>query len=206
MASLAGMAHVPRDRKHRALVLASLDRQARGAPVHAWDLATESEASDWASSYRTIGQFMTTDLFTVRPWDQVDLAACLMDWEHIRHVPVEDDAGRLAGLVSHRSILRLVAQGATKTGPVGIAAIMKTDPVTASPETTTLDAIALMRRHHIGCLPVVSGGKLVGIVTEHDFLMVASSVLAEQLAAVQDPRPVPVEAGVDAPKEEQQEA
>ena len=50
------------------------------------------------------------DLFTVHPEDVVDLAASLMEWEHIRHVPVEDDAGHLVGLVSHRALLRMLAR------------------------------------------------------------------------------------------------
>ena len=66
---------------------------------------------DWRESYRNVGQFMSTDLFTVRPDDIVDFAATLMDWRHVRHVPVEDDRGRLVGLVSHRALLRLVATG-----------------------------------------------------------------------------------------------
>ena len=44
---------------------------------------------------------------TVHPEDLVDLAASVMEWEHIRHVPVEDTDGRLVGLVSHRALLRL---------------------------------------------------------------------------------------------------
>ena len=45
---------------------------------------------------------MSTDLFTVKPDDLIDLAASVMDWRHIRHVPVEDDEGHLVGLVTHR--------------------------------------------------------------------------------------------------------
>ena len=95
---------------------------------------------DWAQNYRTVGQFMSTDLFTVRPDDLVDLAASVMDWRHIRHVPVEDEAGRLVGLVSHRDLLRLLARGlADKSNePVAVRQIMKPDPVTITPDTPTL--------------------------------------------------------------------
>ena len=51
---------------------------------------------------------MTTDLFTVNQDDVVDMVACVMDWKHIRHVPVEDDDRHLVGLVTHRSLLRLL--------------------------------------------------------------------------------------------------
>ena len=43
---------------------------------------------------------MITDLFTVRPEDVIDLAASLMNWQEIQHVPVEDDEGRLVGIVT----------------------------------------------------------------------------------------------------------
>ena len=54
---------------------------------------------------------------------------------------------------------------------------MRPDPVTVTPETSTLDAIELMRKHRVGCLPVVQGGKLVGIVTEWDFIEMAAQLV-----------------------------
>jgi CBS domain-containing protein len=126
----------------------------------------------WSDNYRTVGQFMSTDLFTVRPDDLVDLAANLMDWRHVRHVPVKTDAGRLVGLISHRDLLRLFARGLTRASaePVTVRSIMKSDPVSVSPSTPTLDAVELMRAKRVGCLPVVENGLLVGIVTAQDFL------------------------------------
>ena len=58
---------------------------------------------------------------------------------------------------------------------------MKTDITTVTPETPTLAAIRLMRRLRVGALPVVDNGKLVGIVTEEDFMDIASRLLEEQL-------------------------
>ena len=73
-----------------------------------WPLCdVEGMETSW-HSFLTVGQVMSTDLFTVRAHDLVDLAASMMQWEHIRHVPVEDDAGHLVGLVSHRDLLSLV--------------------------------------------------------------------------------------------------
>lgn len=167
----------------RALTSATIRRQESGRPVHTWELAKAQDAEDWRGSYRTVGQFMTTDLFTVRPQDVVDLAASLMEWEHIRHVPVEDDEGRLVGLVSHRALLRLIGSGlgAEASRPVAVEQIMKRDPVTVTPETPTLEAIELMRKHKVGCLPVVNGESLVGIVTERDLIEVAATLLEESL-------------------------
>jgi len=126
---------------------------------------------------------MTTDLFTVHPEDVVDLAASLMDWRHIRHVPVEDNDGRLVGLVSHRSLLRLVGQGmkGKERQAVAVKDIMKRDPVTVTPATATLEAIELMRKHKVGCLPVVEETRLVGIITERDLIRVAAMLFEKHL-------------------------
>jgi len=181
--SLAGMP--ARSRPHercRALTAASLERQKVGEPVHTWELATLDEAQDWRHSFRTVGQFMTRDLFTVQPDDLVDLAANVMDWEHVRHVPVEDDAGRLVGLVSHRRLIRLLAQGGVRNDePIPVARIMKVDPITVTPDTLTVDAISLMRDHRVACLPVVREDKLVGILTERDLMEVAAQLFQEHL-------------------------
>jgi CBS domain-containing protein len=125
---------------------------------------------------------MTQDLFTARPDDIVDFAATLMDWRHVRHVPVEDDNGLLVGLVSHRALLRLVAQGRVgRDHKVLVAEIMNREPVTVTPDTRTVDAIRLMREKKLSCLPVVQENRLVGIVTEHDLIVVASRLLESYL-------------------------
>jgi CBS domain-containing protein len=152
--------------------------------VHTWELADTGEFEGWKESYVQVGQFMTTDLFTVHPEDVVDLAASLMDWRHIRHVPVEDNDGKLVGLVSHRTLLRLVGQGmrGAERTPVAVKDIMIGDPVTVTPSTPTLEAIELMRRHKIGSLPVVEeGNRLVGIITERDLIRVAAMLFEKHL-------------------------
>ena len=171
------------DQRLRCLVHSMVDQQSSGKPISEWVLADYCVEQDWRDSYRTIGQFMTQDLFTVRPDDIVDFAASLMDWRHVRHVPVEDDEGRLVGLVSHRSLLKLIAQGrAGSEEKLAVAEIMDHRPVTVHPETPTVDAIRLMREKRLACLPVIRGDKLVGIVTEHDFIRIASRLLESQLS------------------------
>jgi len=125
---------------------------------------------------------MTTDLFTVHPEDVVDLAASLMHWRHIRHVPVEDDEGRLIGILSHRDLLRLVVRGELNNSKeLAIRDVMKTELITISPETPTLEALRLMRENNIGCLPVVRNERLLGLVTAYDFLTVSAKLLEEKL-------------------------
>lgn len=173
------------DQRFRSLTLGTIERQADNKPVHEWDLAGLNQETGWQQSYLKVGHFMTTDLFTVQPEDVVDLAASLMDWRHIRHVPVENKSGDLVGLVSHRALLRLVGRGVSSGGDearnVSVADIMKRDPVTVSPETPTLAAIETMREHKVGCLPVVENKKLVGIITERDLVHVAANLLEQHL-------------------------
>jgi CBS domain-containing protein/gamma-glutamylcysteine synthetase len=168
------------DERYRGLTATMLDQQWSGKPVHTWPLAELESSADARDSYRTVGQFMSTDLFTVHPEDLIDLAASVMDWEHLRHVPVEDHEGHLVGLVTHRQLLRQVSQGQSGR-PVAVREIMRPDPVTVTPETTTLEALELMRSSKLGCLPVVQDGKLVGLVTESDFIDVSARLLDEWL-------------------------
>ncbi|MFC1702575.1 CBS domain-containing protein, partial [Pseudomonadota bacterium] len=99
------------DQRMRCLVRSMVEQQTTGRPISEWVLADFCEDQGWRESYLKVSQFMATDLFTVRPDDIVDFAATLMDWKHVRHIPVEDDDGGLIGLVSHRALLRLVAEG-----------------------------------------------------------------------------------------------
>ena len=151
--------------------------------MHTWPLMEASEEADWSHGYQTVGQVMATDLFTLRPDDLVDLAASVMDWRHIRHVPVEDEEGRLVGLVTHRALLRLLSRGTRthNTNPLTVREIMKPAPVTVSSTTPTLEALELMRSNRVGCLPVVDDGQLVGIVTSYDFLDASARLFKEQL-------------------------
>ncbi len=174
-----------KDARFRALTAALAEHQSTpSAPVHTWPLAAlPTDGDHWRFSYRQVGQVMTTELFTVHPEDVVDLAANLMDWQHIRHVPVENEEGHLVGLVTHRSLLRLIGRRrrADDRKAVPVRDIMRTKLVTVSPETSSLEAISLMRTRGVSCLPVVDGDQLVGIVTEADFIEVAAKLLEASL-------------------------
>jgi CBS domain-containing protein len=163
--------------------------QISGEPMHEWDLAAIPPQSDWIDNYKTVEQFMVTDLFTVRPEDVVRLAASLMHWRHIRHVPVENDDGKLVGVVSHRDLLEHFALGKRVEGTECVVRdIMKKDLITVTPETPTLQALRLMRDKNIGCLPVVRDGRLIGLITAYDFLTVSAKLLEERLSALAETR------------------
>jgi CBS domain-containing protein len=178
--SFDALAGVPNEQRQRRLAATMLECQKKEKPVHEWPTTKITADDDWENGYRTIGQFMTTDLFTVRPDDLIDLAASLMDWRHIRHVPVEDDKGRLVGLVTHRNLLHLVSNGMHKEN-ITVRDVMVPNPVTVSSLTPTLDAIQTMREQRIGCLPVVDADQLVGIVTSYDFLEASARLFREHL-------------------------
>jgi CBS domain-containing protein len=184
LASLTGMKNQgTASERLSALTRASISRLQTGEPVHNWKLAELKEAGGWTRHYVRVEQYMTTDLVTVREEDSVELVANMMDWERVRHVLVEDEQHQLRGLVSYRSILRVLARGERDPDglPCSVSAVMKKDPKTVSPETETLDAIELMRKNSVGCLPVVKDGRLVGIVTERDFVVLTRELLLQKL-------------------------
>ncbi|MEJ7598531.1 MAG: glutamate-cysteine ligase family protein [Kofleriaceae bacterium] len=166
--------------RSNALVAATIKRQLTGRPVSEWERARLDEAEMSHLNYLRVDQYMTTDLFTVQADDAIEIVANLMSWERIRHVPVEDKDNRLVGLVTYRAVLRfLTTGGSIQNTPV--SEIMKTDVHTVGLETPTLDAIRLLRRFRIGCLPVVQDMRLVGILTEEDMMTIASRLLEHQL-------------------------
>ena len=182
--SLSGLKRSSASKSDRlASITASMVSQEKsGKPVHAWEDAAIG-TTGIPSRFKKVEEIMTTDLFTVTENELIDLVANVMDWQHIRHVPVEDSQHRLVGLVSHRSLLRVLGrgmlEGRNKTLPV--SEIMQRDILTVDPEDSTRKAIDLMRSHRIACLPVVKDDRLVGIVTERDFLELAASILEDRL-------------------------
>lgn len=161
-----------------ALTAAIARRQASGVPVARWEPAEIEEGGGWRQNFSRVEHFMSTDLYTLHADEPIDLAASLMEWERIRHLPVEDDEGRLVGLVSYRALLRVLARDTSpERTHAPISEIMRRDPVTIAPEAPTWEAIERMRRLSIGCLPVVRDGRLVGMVTEREFLRLASDLL-----------------------------
>ena len=128
--------------------------------MHTWALARAITPP----RYDKVSELMSRDLFTVRPDDLAELALRMMKWQRIHHVPVEDAEGRLVGLVTPASV-----EGLGDGGARAVRDVMEPDPIAVTPETPTDAALALMRDAHATCLPVISDGKLVGLVTERDF-------------------------------------
>jgi acetoin utilization protein AcuB len=119
---------------------------------------------------------MTTKVVTILPGSTVADAVHLFVRHSFRHLLVAEN-GKLRGVLSDRDALRHMARGGNaQTGTVN--GIMKTDPITAGPETSLRDAAELMRRHRINCLPVVdASASVLGIVTTTDLLGTLTQLL-----------------------------
>jgi CBS domain-containing membrane protein len=130
---------------------------------------------------------MTAPVISLFAEQTMPLAEDIMRLKHIRHLPVIDDDGRLAGIVSHRDLLdahisSLAAVSADKRRDrqqhVRVRDVMTRDVWTVHPETLASAAGRTLLDHRFGCLPVVDAhGILVGIITERDFLELATGAV-----------------------------
>jgi len=160
------------------LTSAMLENQSKSIPVHEWDLPNLGDLKEYKPNHLRVGDFMTTDLFTVQQDDILDLVSEMMDWRKIRYTPVEDTKGRLIGLVSIRMILRSLIQSIDPDSrPRTVKEIMIKEVETISPNTTIVEAMDRMQMRRIGCLPVVQDDELIGIITESDFLRITKRLL-----------------------------
>jgi CBS domain-containing membrane protein len=129
-----------------------------------------------------VRDLMTERVYSVRPDENLARLVDLMDDIHVRHVPVVDDESVIIGLVSQRDLVREVLHG-SRDLPFSelrellkhknVRSIMTTDIETVEPETKIEDAGQLMLDNKLGCLPVADGDRLVGILTEADFVKFA---------------------------------
>ncbi len=158
-----------------------LSRQHTNQPVHSWDYPSSSESGSWANKYRYVHQVMSKELYTVQEEDLVDLVTNVMNWRRIHHVPVENEQGEVVGTISSEDIVGYYCRKVDIDGHdhVTVNDIMVKNPETVSSDTNTVDALKLMRKKNIGCLPVVKNKKLIGILTEFDFIKIAEHLFAE---------------------------
>jgi len=128
---------------------------------------------------RLVRELMTERVFTLRPSDSLAALEDLMDARRVRHVPIVDRDGDLVGLVSHRDLASGVL-GRLDDVPISVGRdilrgrrvreIMTSEPETVDPDTPLAEAASMLLENKIGCLPVVEGAHLVGILTEADFV------------------------------------
>ena len=133
---------------------------------------------------KSVADIMSRNVTTLDRNDALSAVGDLMKVERIRHIPILDERGMLAGIVSQRDLflsglVRALGFGTNATGKVLdsllVKEVMTTDVLTTAPHTPLREAAAVMRDHKIGCLPVIDGDALVGILTEGDFVAAAAS-------------------------------
>lgn len=137
----------------------------------------------------TVQDIMTTEPWTLKATDSLEAARLLMTEKHIRHIPIVDGQGGLVGLVTHRDLLAASIPSLVDMGDAQRMALEASTPLqqimttqlSVASETMNLRQAALrLQEYKYGCLPVVAKGKLIGIITDSDFVAVAINLL-EQL-------------------------
>lgn len=141
------------------------------------DLDRSGVASSARSAMR-VRDIMSEKIVTISADDSLFTVEEIMTLGGVRHIPVVR-AGQLVGVVSQRDLLRASLSNLTHYGSgqrrafleaVEIRRVMSEPPVTISPEALVGEAAAQMALRKIGCLPVLEGDALVGMLTETDLL------------------------------------
>ena len=126
-----------------------------------------------------VRDLMTTSVRTLGQNDKLSAADALMRNERIRHLPVVNDDGRLAGIVSQRdlffnALIQALGFGSTSQermlSSLLVKEVMTENVLTTTPEALVTDAARVMVDRKIGCLPVIQGDTLVGILSESDIV------------------------------------
>jgi len=142
----------------------------------------------------TLEAIMTTDLITVTPEASLADVRALMQEHRIHHIPVVGEKNTLVGLVTLTNVLAATDSILRNTetrihaSEVCIKDIMVTEVATVDEHASLRQAALFLEKHRIGCLPVVTGDTLRGIITDTDFVGVAINLLelAEETEPVDD--------------------
>jgi len=132
-----------------------------------------------------IASIMSTDLVTISEDDNLQTARELMHDKKIHHLPVLDDDGSLVGLITLTDLLAATDsrlrddQDRLHAIDIRAKSVMQTDVATVDEHAGIREAALFLEKHRIGCLPVITGGALRGIITDTDFVGVAINLLEQ---------------------------
>lgn len=120
-----------------------------------------------------VEKIMSTELFTLKPTDTLADALKIMRNKNIRHIPIIDDDEKVVGLITEHDVKHVLPAHENSNfqySKVLVRDIMVKNPVIGHPLDLVEEVALTFYETKIGCLPIVSGGKLVGIVTTTDLL------------------------------------
>lgn len=141
--------------------------QIQNIPVHKWPAIDLNKKMNQNAT--EISHSMSTQIFSVNENDLANLALKIMKWKNIHHIPVENNSDELCGLLTWTHMKNYDKIKEPKKETI-VAQVMEKKLVTVTPKTNIFEAIALMKKHMIGCLPVVFEKQIVGIVTIEDII------------------------------------
>ena len=128
---------------------------------------------------KTVREIMTAEVTALKRNDSLLIARDIMTLGRVRHFPVIDEENKLVGVVSQRDLYRASLGSVMKYGEkaqraflegIAVKEVMTAPVITIAPHATVQEAARVMMEKKIGCLPVLEGPKLAGIVTETDLL------------------------------------
>jgi acetoin utilization protein AcuB len=134
---------------------------------------------------------MSRELVTLSLGEHLDLASDIMHLGRIRHMPVVS-GDHLVGILSQRDLFRAAVSSVLAFRPsaqrewlakIRVEEVMVKQVHTARPDWTIAAAVELMLDKRIGCLPVVDGERLVGLLSETDCLRLLARTLAPSAVA-----------------------
>lgn len=111
-----------------------------------------------------VKDIMTRDVVSIDKGESVRDAARLMVQNHVSGLPVVDQHGKLVGMVSEEDFLEHIVEPGL-TDDCTVAEVMTPSPHTVGEEDTLHDLVEKMQRHRVKRLPVMSNGRMVGIVS-----------------------------------------
>ena len=141
---------------------AMINEQTKGNSVVDWP-EVEVSTSQYLDPENQVSHLMSSDLHTVRSTDLLALAKSVMEWKNIHHLPVENEAKELCGIISWKAI-----EEAGDSAERLVKEVMNQHVLSVAYTTPIEEAVDLMKRNQIGCLPVLEKKQLIGIVTAND--------------------------------------
>src|SRR5512146_2129724 len=132
-----------------------------------------------------VGSRMTRNVITGTPRMSHHEALDLLRKHKIERLPILDGK-RLVGIVSEEDLLSTAPSPATTLSiyeiytlldKLTLDKIMVSPVVTVAPDCPLVDAAQIMIKYRVGCLPILDGDTLVGIITETDVLKILVEVL-----------------------------